>query len=311
MQQKQRPASGKIGRFLLAQEMDREIAKSDLDTWIESMGDDPDLKGLALAITGLLTNDPDLIREGIATDPDNPQLLFIGANFNAFDAKERLELSKRLMEADPDNALAAYMTASRLMAAGNQQDAMDILKASDERSLMNDFSNKTQLLMEEALIASGLSPGAASIRSAFDMDVSYLIEMRGLANTMEAQQGSMTAEDAAESRRLAANMGYRLSSQTGPTTVINQLAGIALELSTLEGLPDDSPSPYQGLTVGQARQNILAEQERTRAFAQQLGNHHNQLMSNPDLLQRYIQYYRMAGEVEAARWLQRTLEPDQ
>ena len=307
----QRHPSGTFGRMLLGEQMNREITKSDLDAWIESMKDDATAKGQALAIAGLMLNDPELIREGIATDPNNPHILFIGANASTFDAKERLELRKRLMELDPDNALVAYMTASQLMAEGNQEEAMNIMKDMGGRHQMKDFGNLTQLLMEEAYIASGLSPHAASIRSTYDFAVPYLIEMKSLTEGMTSMHGSMTPEEVTESRQMAATMGHRFSNQTTPNSLVHQLAGISLELSTLEGLPDDVPSAYHGLNVGEARANILAEQQSLVQAARQFGDHQNRLMSDPDLMQQYIQRFRLTGEMEALRWLNRTLQAEE
>ena len=52
----------------MRKDLDREITASDLDAWIKSMGDDAESKAQALAAAGLLTNDPDLIRQAIAAD---------------------------------------------------------------------------------------------------------------------------------------------------------------------------------------------------------------------------------------------------
>ena len=308
MQQKQRSSSGKFRQMLTTREMNREIAKSDLDTWIESMGDNASAKGQALAIAGLMLDDPELIRQGIAADPHNPHTLFIGANFTNFDADEKLALRKRLMEADPNNALAAYMTASQLMADGNQQEAMNLLKDSAQRSQMDDFGTKTQLLMEEAYLAAGLSAQAASIRSTFEYGVPHLLEMKSLTKDMKSMHSAMAPEEVIESRRIAATMGYRLSNQSTPNNIVNQLMGVSLELSTLEGLPDDAPSSYHGLNVGEARSNIMAEKERLTQAANNFGDHQDRLMSDPDLMQRYIQRFRLTGEMEALQWLQRTLD---
>lgn len=309
-QQRQHLISGKFRQLLLAPQMNREITRSDLDSWIESMKDDPTAKGQALAIAGMMLDDPELIREGIALDPNNPHILFIGANALTFDTKERLELTKRLMEIDSDNALVAYMTVSQLMANGNQEQAMNIMKDVGGRSQMKDYGNLTQLLTEEAYIASGLSPHAASIRSTYDYALPYLIEMKSLAKCMISMHGSMTSEELAESRKLVATMGYRLSNQTKSKTLVNQLFGISLELSTLEGMPDDAPSVYHGLTIREARANILAEKESLVKAAEQFGDHQDRLMGDPDLMQQYIQRFRLTGEMEALQWLNRKLQAE-
>ena len=309
-QQRPHVISGKSRQLLLAQQMNREITKSDLDSWIVGMNYDPTAKGQALAIAGLMLDDLELIREGIASDPNNPHILFIGVNASTFDPKERLKLTRRLMEIDPDNALVAYMTASQLMAMGNTEEAMNIMRDMDGCNQIRDYHNLTQLLMEEAYIASGLSPHAASIRSTYDFAVPNLIEMRSLAKSMKSTHGSMTSEEVAESRHMVATMGYRLSNQTTPKSLVDQLMGISLELSTLEGIPDDAPSAYHGLTTGEARADILAEKESLTKAAKQFGDHQDRLMGDPDLMQQYIQRFRLTGEMEALQWLNRKLQAE-
>ena len=60
----------------LEMEMSKSIGRADLEAWLESKKGNSRSYAEALVIAGLLTKDPDLIRQGIQTDPLNGHLLF-------------------------------------------------------------------------------------------------------------------------------------------------------------------------------------------------------------------------------------------
>ncbi|MGB6220136.1 tetratricopeptide repeat protein [Haloferula sp.] len=284
-------------------ELSKPVTGKELEPWLESKKGDSRSFAEALVIAGLLTNDPDLIRQGIEADPANRHLLFIGATFSAFSGEERLAMSKRLLAADPDNALAAFISASHLLDAGQSDAAIEILRGTTDRYRMDDFRIATQLGTEDAYIAAGLSPDAAKIRSAFDFKLGYLSDLRSLANSLKDMEGSRSPEEASELRSLTASMGQRLADQSRSGTMIDQFVGMALEEATLSGLSDEAPSLYEGLTVSQARESIVAERQELRQVIENFGNAQDILSNDPDLMSRYIDHLRLRGELEAAKWL--------
>ena len=287
----------------LEMEMSKSIGHTDLEAWLESKKGNSRSYAEALVIAGLLTKDPDLIRQGIQTDPLNGHLLFIGTTFPAFSVEERLATSKRLLEATPENALSSFISAAYLSESGETDAAIQILKGSAQRPKMDDFRMATQLMTEDALIAAGLSPDAAKIRSVFEMGIPYLSDLKSLVGSLKGMEGSLSPDAASEIRSMTALMGQRLREQSRSGALIDQLSGLALEEATLKGLPDDAPSPYEGLTVGQARESIAAERQSVRDVVGSMPNIEDILSNNPDLARRYIERTRLMGELEAAKWL--------
>ncbi len=284
-------------------EMSKSIGRADLDAWIESKKGDPRSYAEALVTVGLLTKDPDLIRQGIQTDPQNGHLLFIGTTLAGFSDEERFAMSKRLLEAAPDNALASFISAAHLSETGQTDAAIEILKGSAERPKIGDFGLETQLMTEDALIAAGLSPDAARIRSVFEMRIGYLSDLRSLVGSLKDVEGSMSPDEASELRSMTALMGQRMRDQSRSKTVIDHLSGMMLEEATLKGQPDDAPSPYEGLTVGQARESIAAERQSVRAVLDNMPELETIFTSNPDLMKRYVERTRVMGELDALKWL--------
>jgi hypothetical protein len=284
-------------------EISKSIGRADLDAWLESKRGNARSYAEALVIAGLLTKDPDLIRQGIQADPENGHLLFIGTTLAGFSNEERFAMSKRLLESAPDNALASFISAAYLSQSGETGEAIQILKGSADRPKMDDFRMATQLITEDALIAAGLSPDAAKIRSTFEMGVGYISDLNSLVGTLKGMEGSMSPDEASELRSMTALMGQRMRDQSKSGSMVDHLLGMKLEEETLKGLPDDAPSPYQGLTVGQARESIAAERQALRDVMNNMPEIGSILTSNPDLMRRYVERTRVMGELEAAKWL--------
>lgn len=292
----------------IAAELDRPITIADLESWLASKEGDSHSLGEALVTAGLITNNPDLIRRGIETDPENGHLLFIGATLPAFSAEERVAMSKRLLEADPENGMAAFIHASHLMKAGQPDAAIEMLRSATNRTRMDDFGIETQLLTDEAYGAAGLSPITAKVLSTYKISASYLTDMRTLVRSLKGMEGTLTTGEASELHSLAASIGQRLANQSRSGSLVGQLMGFSLEEATLAGLPDDAPSPYTGLTVAQARESILAEREAFRQETVNLPDVEKILSADPELMGRYIDRVRLTGELEAVKWFHRETE---
>jgi hypothetical protein len=69
----------------------------------------------------------------------------------------------------------------------------------------------------------------------------------------------------------------------------------------LAGLPDNAPSPYEGITVEQARQAITKEREELRKVMEQAPME-TIMSSEPEMVGRYFDRVRLFGEMEAAKW---------
>lgn len=300
-------ARSKATNLSIAAQISKQITIADLEAWLASKEGDPRSYGEALVIAGLLTDNPEFVRKGIEADPKNGHLLFIGATLGSFSDEERLAMSKRLVDADPENGLAACAHASNLFRSGQTDAAIEILKSTAERPGTNDFMTETQLLMEEAYASAGLSPIAAKVGGTFNVQSPVYSEMLALTNSVKGTEDSLPPDEAANLRALTASMGQRLADHSRSKSVLTHLTGIAVEKATLNGLPDDALSPYNGLTVGQARESINAQQQQIREAIENTPDL-DTLSNDPELLGRYIDRARLVGELEAIQWLQRETE---
>ena len=298
------PAAGnatRIDRQQLGAGRSEKITAADLEPWLAGKRGDSRSLAEARAIAGLLTNNPDLIRLAIEADPKNPYLLYIGATLSSFTGEERLALGERFFRQDTQNGLAAYIYAAQLFKSGETKKGIEILSSAQDRPRIDAFASQTQLLMDDAYIAAGCSPGKAKALSLFSLRIPYYSDLQSLAGSINDVGNSLPPDETANLRALAASMGMRIHDQTGSVTFIDHLIGLNLEEKTLAGLANNAPSPYEGITVEQARQAITNEREELRKVMEQAPLEF--IMSgDPELFDRYIDRIRLLGELEATKW---------
>jgi tetratricopeptide (TPR) repeat protein len=281
----------------------KEIGAADLERWLAGFKGSPRTIAEANATVGLLNHNADLIRKAIEMDPDNPLLLYLGAVRRDFSDEERLLLAEAFFKQDSDNSMAAYLYAAQLLKSGDTEKAIEILGSATERRSMNDHNARMGEMFEEAFAGAGMSRDMAKLLSIANLSLPYLRDFLSFSDSLNEMAKTLPPEKAAEINSLNATMGSRVSQRTEPGTLLNHLAGLFLEEKTLAGLPDDAPSPYQGLTVAEARESITIERDRLKESMKRLPEIETLLPGNPELTNGYVERFRTLGEAEALKWL--------
>jgi hypothetical protein len=278
--------------------------RAKLTDWLDAFQGDARAMAEAQAAVGILTGDPDLVREAIASDPSNPFLLFMGSTFHKMPEAERLDLAWRAAAADPDNAAAAYVLAGRLFAAGDPKEALRLLTEASEMPKMEDYRAKSAFLAEEALMGAGTPGTAAKLSSSFSAAYPFgTNELIGLADSVNSSRGNMSPEESSAAVAAIASMGRRIGDRADSGSIIDRLFGLRLQKATLAGLPDDTPSAYQGFTVAEARGYLEDELRGLKEEFGRLPDLPQVMESHPELMNGYADRFRTLGELEAMRWL--------
>jgi len=257
----------------------------------------------ATAIQGILDRNADLLREAIKMSPNDPYLLFLGATHSLLTPEEKLELGRRFYERDSQNALAAFIHAAHLLKSGDSAAALDILRSSGGRADYSDYTNETFRLMETALIRAGHSPVEARLRAFSQLEAGYFHDLRDVLGSLIRMTGELPADEAASMRSLTSYMSRRISDESKYGTIISQMGGLVMEKSVLEGMADDQPSPYDGLTVAEARASIEAQRQQLMELTKHVPDYEQLLRDDPQVLNLYFERMMRDGEVEALKWL--------
>ena len=285
-----------------------QLTSAQTKTWLEGKSGERSALLESVAVGGLISDDPDLIRHAVSNDPENPKLTYIGATNEAFSAEEQLEHSKQFYINAPENGLAGFIYAARLFESGDPTAAIRILRASRDRHLIDDFSLDRQLLMEEAYQATGASAIQAKLQANFYSTKPYLGDLLAFAGELDDLADTMPKQEAAKLRGHTASMGVRLKKSAEAGTIIDQLGGLAIEARALDGLGEEDVSPYENLTIPQARE-ALATQKAEIQETIKLIKLDSLAKNNPQLLGEFVDKIREMGELEALKWFQKESQP--
>jgi hypothetical protein len=261
------------------------------------------VRARATAIQGILDHNADMLREAIRMSPNDPYLLFLGATHSLLTPEEKLELGRRFYERDSQNALASFVHAANLLKSGDSAAALDILRSSGGRADYSDYTNETFRLMESTMIREGHSPVEAKWRAFPQLEAGYLIDLRDTVGSLVRMTGDLPADEAASMRSLASYMGRRISDESKSGTIVSQLVGLVMEKKVLEGMAEDQSSPYDGLTVAEARESIEAQRRRLMELSGSLPDYEQLLQDDPQVLNLYFERMMQDGEIEALKWL--------
>ncbi|MEM1221336.1 MAG: hypothetical protein AAGH40_01125, partial [Verrucomicrobiota bacterium] len=106
-----------------------------------------------------------------------------------------------------------------------------------------------------------------------------------------------------------ATMAKRISEQPGGD-IIDELFANVVEMKSLEDLPDNAPSIYEGLTVAEARDQIQKEIETRNSTLDDGVDIFSVGIENPELLDQYLDRARLIGDFEALVWLKEKIEKE-
>jgi len=273
-----------------------------LQSWLDQKkGNTPQL-AQAKIVAGMLLYDAEMVRAGVESDPGNPQAAYIGATHDAFSQEEQLQYSRQFFQNAPENALASYLYAARLFESGNQDAAIKVLHESMERHLVDDYSLKTKQLFEEAYLHAGASELTAKLQSWANLQKPYLSDILAFAGELDDVADSLPLSEAGNLRQVTASMGKKIRQRVATGTIIEQLAGLAIEEKSMEGLADDEPSHYEGMTTREVKESILHEREEIKAVLKQM-DVASLIRNNPDLVEAYAEDIWRIGELEVVKRL--------
>ena len=276
----------------------------DYNGWLQQMSKEDD-NGQAKVIAGMLSNDGGLVREGVEMDEGSPMLAYVGSTDPAFSAEEQLLHSKRFYANDPENALAAFIYATRLFEHGNKEGAFQVLQESKDRQVLDDYSLDRLQLMKEAYQAAGLTNLEAQLQSTLALGKPYLGNLLSFVGELDDVADTLPPQEAANLRNLTSSMGIRVSQSAATGTILDQLTGLAMEERSLEGLGDDDNSPFEGMTVEEAQTSIKDRRDRLKDTISKFSGMDalSILTQDPVLMEGYFEAFRRNGELEAIHWL--------
>jgi len=249
-----------------------------------------------------LLNDLSFVREAAKADPKDPaaqlELALRGET-----PEEKSAAVTAFRAAAPDNSLGDYLAARQAFAAGDTGAAGAALIQSLDNPLFADFTQQIITGSEQAYLAAGYEPTAATAAAMFSLTLEHVQSVRDVSDSLKQLQDEFirTADfDAAEPTVIIGlTLGQRLQEQ-GPY-IIDQLTGIAIEKKFLQQLDPLTQAGPGGQTAGERLDALDARLLEIRTLAPAFG----EMLATADAAtqSQYLAKVKADGELAAMRWL--------
>jgi hypothetical protein len=265
------------------------------------------LKNQGRSTTNLLAasrilKDLSFAREAAKADPKDPaaqlELVLRGET-----PEEKSTALAAFREAAPGNSLGDYLAAHQAFAAGDAGAAGLALVQSLDSPLYADFTQQIIAGSEQAYLAAGYEPSAATAAAMFSLTLEHVQSVRDVSDNLKQLQDEFirTADfDAAEPTVIIGlTLGQRIQEQ-GPY-LIDQLTGIAIEKKFLQQLDPLTQAGPDGQTAGERLDTLDARLLEIGTLAPAFSE---KLATADDATQsQYIAKLKAEGELAAMRWL--------
>ena len=285
-----------------------QLPQAKASSWLESKSGDPMLYLEAAAMAAMINKDAELLRNAVEKGRENPKLAYLGATDPIFSSEEQLRYSKQFYLNAPENGLAGFLYAAKLFDSGDLPRAIKILEESKESHLLDDYSLDRQLLIEDAFLSSGIASNAAKLQATFASTKQHLSDILVFARELDGFADPSSTNDTSKLRSLTASMGVRIRKSADAGMIMDQLIGIEIERRTLDGLGDSEASPYESMTVTEAREAIKLKKNEISTTLQK-ADLETFMAKSPDLLGEFVDKVREVGELEALKWIQEISKP--
>jgi hypothetical protein len=246
----------------------------------------------------------EFLRMALTNFPNDPRVLF-AASALTDDPEAMRQRLDRFKAADPDNALADYLSARDHFKNGRPAEGLADLLAANGKTGFQDYMLDAIQNAEDLYLQAGKSPAKAKALAATSALLPHLAQLKGLAREMATMQGQYLATgDTASAEQLAQmglQLGRQLSSGEGSHTLLNQLVGIAIDRIVLT--PLDAGRTYDFLP-GTPREYVDQLNARRAGVRE-----NNQILdiwmrsaTDADIVS-YFDRFKIYGEAGALAWL--------
>lgn len=248
---------------------------------------------------GIILQDATLLQSALDLDPKNPHILFLLALEESVETATKLLLAKTLLEEQPDNLIASYLLSSIYIDLGEFDNAINTMLGTQKQNSFNDYFKESANIVNNCLVEFNNAEAGASFYSIFNLPLPMGIKYRQISKFLEENYDRSEPDQKMIFRKITAKMGSSLVEQRG--LLINELIGISIQKMSMDDMNENDESPFHGITVLEARENIRLQKEEIRKSAV------TDIYQIPDLedktISRWCELVLEKGEFEANRWL--------
>jgi RNA polymerase sigma factor (sigma-70 family) len=249
------------------------------------------------------SGDPALLKEAMASFPNDPQVAFEAIFDKSLTPGEERQWLNAFEQSAPNNALGNYLSAYNYFSAGQTELGLQELASADGKGLFDYTLDRVQD-DKEAYLSAGYSVAEAERISLSALQIPQFQEVKSLGvDLVDMSQAYTQAGDSASAQavlQMALNLGQLYANTTTSPTLLSPLVGMAIERIALGTMDPNSPFGNNGQTA----QDALDQIAQQKALLRQLGDQSEsvfQSMSDQDWI-NYTDRRLFFGEAAALQW---------
>jgi tetratricopeptide (TPR) repeat protein len=280
-------------------DMNSKLTHEQIEAFLKKSGHD----AASLLAAFRTSGDAALLKEAMTKYPNDPKVAFEAVVSPSLSPDEKRQWLTNFEKADPDNALANYLSAFDYFKSGHNDQAMQELSAAAVKQ-PDDYTMVRAEEDVEPYLSAGYSLAEAKTMADSQIVMPQLSQVKQTAlDVIDVAKSYTQSGDAAAAQaalQMAANIGQQYANPSTPT-LIAELMGMAVEKIALSAMDPNAAYGDNGQTV-QDQLNQLAQH---RAAISALDNQAEPLMA--DLSDQdwiiYEDRRQIMGETSAMQWV--------
>jgi hypothetical protein len=249
------------------------------------------------------TGDGQYLLEAMEKYPSDPKVAYVAAYKAESTAEEKRKWLTAFEQADPNNALASYLSASAFIKAGQPDAALQEMVAASGKTSLDDYSRLMAQNTEEAYLVAGYSPVDAKTAAFSGVLLPQLADLKSLAQGLNGLATTYRQSGDEASAKAALDMVLGMGERVGgrdEQPLITTLVGIAIERIALNSMqPTDQLGG--GETVADRIGGLQQERQGIKEMAQQFDTIMKGIPEQEVLA--YLDRVKVFGEASAMKWL--------
>ena len=253
----------------------------------------------SLIATGIILQDPSYYYRALNIEPNNPHLLLLLGSHENIPPLQKLEFAEKLIKEQPENLVGSYLLASIQINQDQTNEAIATLLNTHNQNDFNDFLMDSSLAINETLILLENSEIGSALYSIFFIQSPMTYRYNEISNFLVNEFNDTQPIETLELRKITAELGTNMVSQKN--FLINDLVGLAIQKKSMAGMEQNSPSPFIGLSVDEAHENLIKQKNQIKNLV--VPDLKQMKEIDHDTLVEWFRKIREVGEYQATVWL--------
>lgn len=251
-----------------------------------------------------VTHDIDYLRRAATNYPGDPSVLLRAVIHDAFPENRRPWLDQ-LKQADPDNALARYLSASQYWKDNDVDSALRDLAQASQKSGFKDYVTEHMQSLEEIYLSAGRSAAEAKALATFAVELPYISDLskmsEGVASLVSRYRENGDSAAVESVSRMGLALAGHLNGVQDGGNLLGQIVGVKVEQRILGQLDPNQNYPFLGGLVSDRLAALKSREQSIRQDSQFIGQWIPRASEQEQV--SYFDRLKLYGESAAIEWL--------